>query len=294
MLGLQEDIFLAAVYLPPLQSQRKAGEDVISTLEKEIHKYSTQGQILLLGDFNARTGTLNDFIENDADDFLTIHSTYNRDTHCPKRNNADYTINKVGREILRLCIGNRLRILNGRLTGDLDGKYTCYQTNGASTVDYALASEALIKKILGFQVQTLTTYSDHCPISLKLTPSRSHMVKDNVPRQPLCKAAPTQKNFKRFLWKPDSKDKFLNALSNPNVQRLFDSFNSENHESIDDEISQFNEIINSVAKSCLATSRKTSKNTKEKKPWYDHTCRQLKKQLQQLVKKINPSSHQSL
>ena len=37
-------MFLAAVYLPPLQSQRKAGEDVISILEKEIHKYSTQGQ----------------------------------------------------------------------------------------------------------------------------------------------------------------------------------------------------------------------------------------------------------
>ena len=54
LLGLQADIFLAAVYLPPLQSQRKAGEDVISILETEIHKYSTQGQILLLGDFNAR------------------------------------------------------------------------------------------------------------------------------------------------------------------------------------------------------------------------------------------------
>ena len=109
---------------------------------------------------------------------------------------------------------------NGRLTGDLDGKYTCYQTNGASTVDYALASEAPIKKIIGFQVQALTTYSDHCPISLKLTPSRSHTVKDNAPRQPLCKAAPTQKNFKKFLWKADSKDKFLNALSNPNVQKI--------------------------------------------------------------------------
>ena len=39
----------------------------------------------------------------------------------------------------------------------------------------------------------------------------------------------------------------LNALSNPNVQRLFDSFNTENHESIDDEISQFNQVSNSVA-----------------------------------------------
>ena len=184
--------------------------------------------------------------------------------------------------------------MNGRLTGDLDGKYTCYQTNGASTVDYALPSEDLVKTILGSQVQALTTYSYHCPISLKLTSSRPHMVEDNAPRQPLCKAVPTQKNFKKFLWKADSKDKFLSALSNPNVQRLFDSFNSEHHASVDDEISQFNQIINSVAKSCLPASRKTSKTTKEKKPWYDHTCRQLRKQLQQLVKKINPSSQQSL
>ena len=69
LFGLQADIFLAAVYLPPLRSQRKAGEDVISILEKEIHKYSSQGQILLLGDFSASTGTFNDFIENDTDDF---------------------------------------------------------------------------------------------------------------------------------------------------------------------------------------------------------------------------------
>ena len=94
------------------------------------------------------------------------------------------------------------------------------------------------------------------------------MVKDNAPRQPLCKTAPTQKNLKKFLWKADSKDKFLSlsALSNPNVERFFDSFSSEHHASVDDEISQFNQFINSVAKSCVATSRKTSKITKEKKP----------------------------
>ena len=99
----------------------------------------------------------------------------------------------------------------------------------------------------------------------------------------------TPKNFEKFLWKADSKGKFLNALSNPNVQRLFDSLNSENHASIDDGISQSNQTINSVPSNIA----KTPKTTKEKKPWYHHTCRQLKK-LQQFVKKINSSSYQSL
>ena len=53
LFGIHSDIFLAAVYLPPLQSQRKAGEDILSDLEQEIHKFFTQGQIILLSDFNA-------------------------------------------------------------------------------------------------------------------------------------------------------------------------------------------------------------------------------------------------
>ena len=157
---------MATVYSPPLQSQKKAGEDIISILDKEIQKYSAQGKIILLGDFNARKGTLNDFIENDTHGPVLPNDIYHLDEHCPKRNNADYTVNKVGGEILRLCIGNRLRILNGRLTGDLDGKLTSYQRTGAGTVDYGIVSEELLKSILGFQVQTLTPYSDHCPISI--------------------------------------------------------------------------------------------------------------------------------
>ena len=82
---INSDIYLAAVYLPPLQSQCNAGEDVLSILEHEIHKYSIQSKIILLGDFNARTGTLNDFIENDCHDFLANDDTYNLDKNWPNR-----------------------------------------------------------------------------------------------------------------------------------------------------------------------------------------------------------------
>ena len=33
LLGIEPDIYLGAVYIPPLQSQRKAGEDVFGGLE---------------------------------------------------------------------------------------------------------------------------------------------------------------------------------------------------------------------------------------------------------------------
>jgi len=92
---------------------------------------------------------------------------------------GDYTVNKLGGEILRLCVGNKLRKLNGRVTGDLDSKLTSYQYNGGSTVDYGIVSEDLQNTVLGFQVQALTPYSDHCPITLKLAASRNRDIINN-------------------------------------------------------------------------------------------------------------------
>ena len=295
LLGIQPDIYLAAIYLPPLQSQRKAGEDILNILEREIHKYSVQGQIVLLGDLNARTGTLNDFIEHDCQDFLVIPDTYNLDKNWPKRNNADYTVNKLGGEILQLCIANKLRILNGRVTGDLDGKLTLYQSTGASTVDYGIVSEDLQNTILGFQVQPLTPYSDYCPITLKLNSFCRNSISSCITsKETQRKEAPTRNIITKFLWKRDSKDKFISALTSLDFQERLQSFNTQQFHSIDDEISQFNQILTSVAKCSLVATRKARKNSKKNKPCYDNNCRQLKKKLQNLAKKMNPTTHQSL
>lgn len=269
LFGINSDIYLAAVYLPPLQSQRIAGEDVLSILEQEIHKYSIQGKITLLGDLNARTGTLNDFIENDCHDFLATDDTYNLDKIWPKRNNGDYTVNRLGGEILRLCIGNKLRILNGRVAGDLDGKLTSYQSNGASTVDYGIVSEDLQNTVLGFQVQALTPYSDHCPITLKLASRNRDITNNNASKNSQRKEASPQNSFTKFLWKSESKDKFISALSSIDIQDQLQYFSRVPHSSIDDEISQFNQILKSVAKRSLVPSRKTRKrkHTKKHKPW---------------------------
>ena len=120
---------------------------------------------------------MNDFIENDCQDFTATDNAYDLDKNWPKRNNADYSFNKLGDETLRLCIGNKLRILNGRVTGDLDGKLTSYQYNGASTVDYGIVSEHLQNIVLGFQVQALTPYSDQITGTTYLNPLRKDCCK---------------------------------------------------------------------------------------------------------------------
>ena len=45
------------------------------------------------------------------------------------------------KELLDMCISSQLRILNGRTFGDSTGKFTSYQYNGNSVIDYCLISE---------------------------------------------------------------------------------------------------------------------------------------------------------
>lgn len=101
--------------------------------------------------------------------------------------------------------------MNGKLTGHLDGKLTSYQRTGVGTVDYGIASKELLKSILRFQVQTLTPYTDHCPISVKIPFSKSGSMKDKSNEEPVRQTKKTpivQNTPKTFLWKTGSKEKF--------------------------------------------------------------------------------------
>ena len=110
------------------------------------------------------------------------------------------------------------------------------------------------------------------------------------------KKTPTVQNTpKTFLWKTGSKEKFMSALSSTDIQGQLESFNAKDYPSIDDEISHFNKLMMHTAKISLVPSKKKRKNkSKNSKPWYYNTCRQSKKQLQHLAKKMNPTTHRSL
>jgi hypothetical protein len=59
---------------PPADSPyiRALDLDYVDVLEKEIIDFSRQGQIILGGDLNARTGSLPDFITENNDDHLPL------------------------------------------------------------------------------------------------------------------------------------------------------------------------------------------------------------------------------
>ena len=118
-------IFICFCYMPPQGSTitcNRASE--WGSLECEILKFSCEGDIVLCGNLNARTGTIGDYIESDNDMPEYSPLTYSVDEDHP-RVSQDTTVNMQGRCLLDLCIGSRLHILNGRHEGDSSGKYTC-------------------------------------------------------------------------------------------------------------------------------------------------------------------------
>jgi endonuclease/exonuclease/phosphatase family metal-dependent hydrolase len=131
--------------------------NVLETIERDlIEKYSEKGDIILMGDFNARTGSEEDLIISDDTSHVPLSDNqYVIDTAVGKRSSHDSHIDTRGKELLDMCISNQLRILNGRTFGDTFGAYTCYKPAGCSVVDYVIVSQHLLCQILYMQISNL-------------------------------------------------------------------------------------------------------------------------------------------
>ena len=178
-------VYIGFVYLPPQASSYYSHEGGVSyddhwlVLQQDIMFYQSKGQVIIMGDFNARCGMLNEW------DMLDPH--IRRGTDIPnsikQRRSKDPNVNKMGKRLIDLCEKNRLYILNGRAHGDSNGSNTFKhlghhtRSGGKSVIDYSLVSEDLITTGMGTLVdfQVIPTHEcpprgeggsyDHCPIA---------------------------------------------------------------------------------------------------------------------------------
>lgn len=137
--------------------------------------------IIVLGDLNARTGNTNSFTS------LNVHSS------------LDDVVNTRDRWLKEFCNHNQLSILNGtHCEADSPGRYTCFQPNGCSIVDYVLVTVPFIPEIGNKALRIIRVdrfLSDHSCLQLTapciprvLAPSNERRVKrpvfSNVHRLP--------------------------------------------------------------------------------------------------------------
>ena len=145
------DTYLAVVYISPENSSYSKNLMIhFSFFKINIAKYSQLGECMLLGDFNATTGTEPDYCHGDADAHLMdLPDNYIEDTPLPRCNIDNRKIDLQGERLPDLCKSFGLRIANGRILGDTLGYLTCYNpvAKMPSLIEYCIASASLLKDI---------------------------------------------------------------------------------------------------------------------------------------------------
>ena len=111
-----------------------------------------------------------------------------------------------------------MSILKGKTFGARFGKYTSFQYNGNSVVDYCIASEGLIEHVLYFHVHDhIPHLSDHAKLSVKL--SASFSVSNKIIENNACQHMPNS-----YKWFKDSPYLFQNAFDTDEVKQMVRTF----------------------------------------------------------------------
>ena len=98
----EHDLYACAVYIPPVTSVHYDND--FALLENEVSIFVNQGKVLLIGDFNSRTGQSPDYILNDSTDLNNFSDNYILPRNYSvdqiiKRNNKDQICNAQGKNL---------------------------------------------------------------------------------------------------------------------------------------------------------------------------------------------------
>ena len=191
---LNQDIILITCYIPPSNSTYlKKQDDPFTSISEILETLDPSSNIILCGDFNARTGGIEDKVLCENIPGLDVLDD-TPDRHLADRNCMDKSKNTHGTNLIDLCIENNLTLMNGRMSGDLFGDFTYVNYCGASVIDYFAVSQPLFDSTNYIQVADLNHFSDHKPLiaSISTLETRKHATeKFNFSEAPLSYACRT-------------------------------------------------------------------------------------------------------
>ena len=188
----QLDIYTCGLYIPPCNSQYFNAE-LFDELERDIGFFSSQGSILLMGDFNSRTGKYSDSICHDGNNIIANDQS-EFSLRPTQRNSFDNELNNHGKRLLSICKSADLRILNGRVSGDSLERATFHGRNGISVIDYAMCDQDLFLNISNFIVKQPSPLSDHSLIITWLNINKNNSTIESLANNSLTRLP------KQFIW----------------------------------------------------------------------------------------------
>lgn len=135
-----------------------AGDPPYGVLSEDIIHYSTLGEVLLMGDFNARTqsGQCEIYDMEDPKMMLIMEADDTGTIRFSADSGPDST--RYGHYLLELGARHHLVIYNGMTRWPGSGALTCFPLGGGgNTVDYVLGSRETTQVVTSFTIP-------HCPI----------------------------------------------------------------------------------------------------------------------------------
>ena len=107
-LNAEKNLIIGGIYNSPINSTytRRNNYDIFEKIQEKIMSFSENNYVLMGGDFNARVGNMQDFIdENDEDiEILNLPENYQISRYKKLRNNQDQHKNNYGEKLIELVI----------------------------------------------------------------------------------------------------------------------------------------------------------------------------------------------
>ena len=161
--------FVAGCYIPHLDSNFYTcldKDNPFNNLEEDIAYSKGQGEVIVLGDMNARTRTM----QQDTHQIGMSHESRSQEeTHMYNRESNDAKEpDKYGKALLHMCNSTGLLIANGTPLWQDTGDFTCRKHNGDSVIDYMLLPETTLDCIQNFTLGKWSPESDHRCLCIEL------------------------------------------------------------------------------------------------------------------------------
>ena len=305
------ELLLGGVYIPG-EGSRFYDHDVYEKIENDIVNFKSlhsEARLCLMGDFNSRTGLLDDCCEIDNQILEASGFSHSNEVNVidyliecgipESRCNQDKNVNNNGRKLIELCNISDLKIVNGRVPSDNLGEFTCYNKNGGkSVVDYGIVSYQLFPFITNFNVDVFDScLSDvHCPISIELSSTLENSTGNtDIPN---CDESKVGEEYvsPSFKWDESSKQDYSKGLADSDLKCLTDALSEAiedtNQNSIDHICNKMNKLFIDVAweKNVFEEKRKLPSKSKCNKPWFDKECQEKRSEyfkIKNRLKKIN-------
>ena len=187
-------------------------------------------------------------------------------------------MNNAGKQLLDYCASTQSFIANGRIVGDLQGKFTCHKWNGSSTVDYAVINESMSKYTHSFRVLDPDTGSDHSAIRLKINCPQKTQNNNNL------------SHIKKLKWNEDTKLLFEIKMKSSDTTTQISKLNHmlDHDASIEDIVKEF---TNTITPKMSSKSKNNQPKKQKPKKWYDYSCFEMSKRLKNVAKLYAKTPH---